>query len=146
MWYNPVMTGAQRVVRILGLPERQRQKSLVDLVRGGLPVSAFEHLASYTQLTRELLADAAAIPLRTVQRRKASKQRFQPDESDRLTRIARLYDHAETVLGSRENAATWMQAPNWVLDGTRPIALADTEVGAREVEDALGRIDDGIFA
>jgi len=139
------MNATERVVRILGLPKRRGRESLVDLVRGGLPASTFEHLAAYTQLTQEVLAAAVAIPLRTVQRRKESKQPFLLDESDRLTRIARLYEYAESILG-HDNATTWMQSANWALDDARPIELADTDVGAREVEDALGRIEDGIFA
>lgn len=57
------------------------------------------------ELTHEALAEAAAIPLRTVQRRRnSSPRRLHRDESDRLARIARLYAFAETVLRSREAA------------------------------------------
>ncbi|MBC5800220.1 MAG: DUF2384 domain-containing protein [Candidatus Eremiobacteraeota bacterium] len=39
-----------------------------------------------------------------------------------------------------------MRAPNWALDGARPVEMLNTEIAAREVEDAPGRIQDGIFA
>jgi putative toxin-antitoxin system antitoxin component (TIGR02293 family) len=68
------------------------------------------------------------------------------DESDRLQRVARIYALAEAVLGSRVTAERWMVTPNWSLDDMRPLDLLDTEVSAREVEDALGRIDEGAFA
>jgi putative toxin-antitoxin system antitoxin component (TIGR02293 family) len=120
-------------------------EGLVKAVRSGLPVSSFSAVAGYTQLTRETLARAAGIPLRTVQRRTASS-RLKRDESDRLARVARIYALAETVLGSRQAAEQWMLSPNWSLDGARPVDQIDTEVAGREVEDSLGRIDNGTFA
>jgi len=49
-------------------------------------------------------------------------------------------------LGSVENARKWMNTPNRSLDNARPFELLATETEAREVEDALGRIADGVFA
>jgi putative toxin-antitoxin system antitoxin component (TIGR02293 family) len=132
-----------RVELILGL--KPSGEGLVQAVRAGLPLSAFASVAAYTQLTRETLATVSGIPLRTVQRR-AATSRLKRDESDRLARVARIYALAETVLGSREAAERWMLSPNWALDGVRPVDQIDTEVAGREVEDALGRIDDGVFA
>ena len=64
--------------------------------------------------------------------------------ADRL--VARIYALGEAVLGSRATAERWMVTPNWALDDMRPLDLLDTEVSAREVEDALGRINEGAFA
>jgi putative toxin-antitoxin system antitoxin component (TIGR02293 family) len=128
------------IERILGL---KHEGGLIDAIGRGLPVASFRSVATYANLTRETLAKAADIPLRTVQRRTA---RLKRDESDRLARVARIYALAETVLGSREAAERWMLAPNWALDDARPLDLLETEVAAREVEDALGRIDEGIFS
>jgi putative toxin-antitoxin system antitoxin component (TIGR02293 family) len=138
-----------RVLSILGLAPKRGKAAprLADLVHEGLPVAAFDAVASYTHLTREALAKACALPLRTVQRRAASgARRFERDESDRLMRVARLYAFAENVLGSRAAAETWMRTPNRALDGARPVDELETEIAAREVEDALGRIRHGIFA
>jgi putative toxin-antitoxin system antitoxin component (TIGR02293 family) len=132
-----------RVEMILGL--EPGGEGLVQAVRAGLPLSAFAAVAGYTQLTREMLAAVAGIPLRNVQRRAATSH-LKRDESDRLARVARIYALAETVLGSRDVAERWMLSPNWALDGARPIDQIDTEVAGREVEDALGRIDEGVFA
>jgi putative toxin-antitoxin system antitoxin component (TIGR02293 family) len=136
-----------RIVSILGLGARAAKRSsrLADLVHEGLPVAAFDAVASYTHLTREALARAAAIPLRTVQRRETTARRFERGESDRLVRVARLYALAEDVLGSRDAAETWMRTPNRALDGALPLDLLETEISAREVEDTLGRIRYGVF-
>ena len=138
IWYTGYMSSAEA---ILGL--KTGAEGLVDAVRLGLPIKSFTLVAEYTALSRQQLAAAAGIPLRTVQRRPA---RLRPDESDRLARVARIYALAEAVLGSRAMAERWMVTPNWSLDDMRPLDLLDTEVSAREVEDALGRIDDGAFA
>ncbi len=138
-----------RLGSILGLTVKQVRHAtrLADLVHEGLPVSAFDAVANYTHLTRDALARVAAIPLRTVQRRAAvAGGRFARDESDRLARVARLYDFAEDVLGSRAAAEAWMRTPNRVLDGARPVDRLETEIAAREVEDLLGRIRYGVFA
>ncbi len=69
---------------ILGL--KTGAEGRVDAVRLGLPIKSFTLVAEYTALSRQQLAAAAGIPLRTVQRRPA---RLRPDESDRLARVAR---------------------------------------------------------
>lgn len=134
-------------MKILGLKAKSREESLINIVHRGLPVAAFDAVGSYTGLTREALSGATAISMRTVQRRAAGdKNRLQPDESDRLTRVARLYAFAEDVLGSREAAIAWMRAPNRALDDAIPLSYLDTEIAAREVEDLLGRIRYGVFS
>jgi putative toxin-antitoxin system antitoxin component (TIGR02293 family) len=45
-----------------------------------------------------------------------------------------------------ERAREWFKAPNRALGNTTPFEYADTEPGAREVEDVLGRIEHGVFA
>ena len=51
---------------------------------------------------------------------------------------------AVSVFGAEDKATTWLQRPNRALNGERPIQLLDTDLGARQVEDVLGRIEHGI--
>jgi putative toxin-antitoxin system antitoxin component (TIGR02293 family) len=150
LWYTEeVATVSDRIIFVLGLAANRDKGSpyLADLISAGLPVSAFDAVAAYTQLPRETLAEVCAIPTRTVQCRAAStSRRFERDESDRLMRVARLYVFAEEILGSRDAAEIWMRTPNRTLDGARPVDELKTEIAAREVEDALGRISHGVFA
>jgi putative toxin-antitoxin system antitoxin component (TIGR02293 family) len=90
--------------------------------------------------------EAAAIlhiPTRAMTRRRQARKR-DPDESDRLYRIARVAGHAVSVFGAEDRATTWLRRPNAGLNGELPIRLLDTDVGARQVEDILGRIEHGI--
>ena len=83
------------------------------------------------------------MPARTLARRRQARK-LHPDESDRLYRIARVAGHAVSVFGAEDKAATWLRRPNRALNGELPIRLLDTDVGARQVEDILGRIEHGI--
>jgi putative toxin-antitoxin system antitoxin component (TIGR02293 family) len=81
----------------------------------------------------------------TLHRRKAAG-RLDPAESDRVVRYARLMGRAIEVLESVESARQWLNAPQVGLGGAIPLEYAETEVGAREVEDLLGRIEFGVYS
>ena len=71
---------------------------------------------------------------------------LQTDESERLFRIAELYDRAIEVLGDQERAEAWLKEPKKALGMKTPLQYADTESGAREVENLLGRLEYGVFS
>jgi putative toxin-antitoxin system antitoxin component (TIGR02293 family) len=53
--------------------------------------------------------------------------------------------HAIRLLGSRDKAAHWLRTANRALDGTTPLSFLDTDIGARQVSEILGRIEHGIY-
>lgn len=61
-------------------------------------------------------------------------------------RSARIAALACEVLGDPEKAARWLRQPNRALAGRAPLSLLDTELGAREVEAVLRRIEYGVFS
>ena len=61
-------------------------------------------------------------------------------ESDRLYRLARIVALAKYHIGDGATSARWLKRPNRALGGRCPLELVDTELGARSVEDVLGRI------
>jgi putative toxin-antitoxin system antitoxin component (TIGR02293 family) len=119
---------------------------LVDSIRRGLPYRAFERLQADMGVSGRELSDMVAVSARTLARRK-SEGRLHPDESERLLRASRIYDTAVGLFEGDEAAAlTWMRTPAAALEGRKPIEFARTEVGAREVEDLIGRLEHGVFA
>ena len=50
------------------------------------------------------------------------------------------------VMESVENGRRWLNSPQVGLGGATPLEYAETEVGAREVEDLLGRIEHGVYS
>jgi len=57
-----------------------------------------------------------------------------------------LFDKAIEVLASMEAAREWMKTPKKPLADKTPLEYCDTEPGAREVEDLLGRTEHGVFS
>jgi putative toxin-antitoxin system antitoxin component (TIGR02293 family) len=90
-------------------------------------------------LTLKELADALDLSPRSLQRRRRSG-RLARFESDRLYRLARIVALAQQSLGDRQSAARWLKRSNRALGGAAPISAMDTELGARQVENVLGRI------
>ena len=125
--------------------ERAGASTLIEQVRRGLPIAELATLQSGLQVSIEQLASKLAISRATLQRRKASG-RLSPDESDKLLRFSRLLSHATEVFGDSARAREWLKQPQRGLGGAVPLEYAETEIGAREVENLLGRIDYGVYA
>ena len=117
----------------------------VAAVEKGLPTPALAALAQALGLSETDLAAHLRLPARTLSRRRASG-RLSAQESERVLRFTALFERAAEVLGGHEAAARWMQAPRSALGGATPLAYAETEPGAREVEHLLGRIEHGVFS
>ena len=90
-------------------------------------------------LTLKELADALDLSPRSLQRRRRSG-RLARFESDRLYRFARIVALAHQSLGDGKTAAKWLKRSNRALGNIAPIKAMDTELGARQVEQVLGRI------
>lgn len=124
-------------------PRRGRSEDLLVRVREGLPYSALEEVMQRFDLTRRQVSVLLQLPERTLARRKRER-RLHPDESDRLVRLARVASQAADTLGSAERAAVWLRRPNRSLGGDTPLSLLDTDLGARWVEQVLGRLEHGV--
>jgi len=129
---------------LLGL-EPADNAALVARVEEGFLYWALERLRSNVGLSREALADLVQIKPRTLDRRKGG--RLRPEESDRLLRAARVFGGTIALFeGDADAARTWLSSPQRALGGTVPLEMARTEVGAREVESLVGRLEHGVFS
>ena len=115
---------------------------LRETVKAGLPYASLEALIGKFGLAREEAAAALHLPQRTIARRK-KEQKLQADESDRLLRLARVGAQAAATLGSDEKAVQWLRRPNRALGNRAPLDLIDSDIGTRQVEEVLGRIEHG---
>ena len=131
-------------VRTLGLGTGDSVE-IVRLVRAGFPFSCLARFQKATALPWEKVARFVAIPKRTLTRRQ-SEGRLQPDESDRVWRASAIFDMAvELFEGDVEAARQWLQTPQLGLGGEIPLDFASTEVGSREVENLIMRLEHGVF-
>ena len=118
---------------------------LIRRIQKGLPFSDLKALQTQIDLPLEQLAGKLSISRSTLQRRKTNG-RLSPDESDKVIRFARLLEHATSVFGDIEKARAWLKHPQYGLGGALPLDYAETEIGAREVDNLLGRIDYGVYS
>jgi len=124
----------------------KRAGELAEMVREGLPANSVTALAEKLDLGNAALSQKLGIPQRTLSRRLSQRSRLTPAESDRTVRLARLYAQAVEMIGDEEKAARWLDTPNRALGGERPLDQVDTDLGARQVEDILGRIAYGVYS
>ncbi|MDB6070999.1 MAG: hypothetical protein JWL81_2170 [Verrucomicrobiales bacterium] len=119
--------------------------ALLKKIKAGLPVQEVEELRENLDLPMDRLSPLLGISKATWHRRQ-STGRLDTAESDRVARFARLLGRATVVMESLVHARRWLNSPQTGLGGEVPLAYADTEVGAREVEDLLGRIEYGVYS
>lgn len=115
------------------------ENDLREAIRQGFPPVVVEELMRASGLTLKELATALDLSTRSLQRRRRTG-RLARYESDRLYRLARIVALADEFLGDHETAIRWLKRPNRALGGVAPVAALDTELGARQVENILGRI------
>ena len=119
---------------------------LIESVEKGFSYTTFERIVKEYSFAVQDLATTIGISQRTLTRRKVEKKlsRF---ESDRLVSVARMLTQA-TELFENDKAKTlrWLGAPNRGLGGRTPLQMAQTETGLREVENLIGRLENGVFS
>jgi putative toxin-antitoxin system antitoxin component (TIGR02293 family) len=149
--FEAIVTAADHVLDVLGGAKVFRGRETANAaqlrvrIREGLPYSALEAVRERLGLSLPEAAHILDTPLRTLARRRRERK-LQASESDRLYRVARVFSLAVRTLGDEDNAAKWLRRPIRALNGEPPLRLLDTEVGARMVEDVLGRLEYGAIS
>src|SRR5271170_1206044 len=124
-------------VAILGQEVRSFQ-DLESSVSGGLPKVALRRTLERVYLTAGDVRQAIyrVVPEATFKRRTLLSR----EEGERTERLARIIAAAEYVLDDREDAREWLTKPHPELDGRTPLQAAESELGARRVEQVLDSI------
>lgn len=133
------------VEKFLGV-QAEDNLNLAEKVKVGFSFDALERLVEVTGLPLEQLRLAVRISARTLTRRK-KENKFSPEESDRLVSISLLIAQTfELFEGDEIAGLQWFTNPNRALGGLTPIEVAATETGTREVENLIGRLENGVFS
>lgn len=112
---------------------------LVDRLNAGVNAGVFASLAETLGLTAAALAESLGLSARTLRNR----ARLTADETERAFRAYRVFTRAQAVLGSEEGARQWLRTPQRALGERTPLSLLVRDVGAHEVVNLLGAIEDG---
>jgi putative toxin-antitoxin system antitoxin component (TIGR02293 family) len=120
--------------------------TLSEETHAGFPYRALTRFQHAALLSMRELADLLLVPSRTLARRR-EQGRLRSDESDRLLRAARVFAKALALFeGDSAAAKQWLTTPKVALRGRAPFDLAKTDVGAREVETLVDRLEHGVFS
>jgi putative toxin-antitoxin system antitoxin component (TIGR02293 family) len=130
----------------LGLAEDRVE--LVRQVQQGFPVAIVEKLAGELQLSQQALLKIVRIAPATLgRRRKSLSGRLSAEESDRVYRVAEAYrDSLQLFEWDADAARRWLLEPAKALGGVSPFQHLDTEAGAGQVRDLIGRLEHGVYS
>lgn len=120
-------------------------EQLITRIHQGFRFSELDALRERLGLSAREMSHLINVPERTLARRRQSG-RLSPLESERVLRFERLFALVAEMLRGEEGVQRWLKSPKSALGGKTPLEYADTEVGAREVENLIGRIRHGVFA
>lgn len=142
------LTEARNVAEILGVRPRAAQSftslDFAKLVVKGFPVAAIDRVCGLVAPDDKTLRNRIVSRATLTRRQKTAERRLSAEESDKLARLAHLWAVALEVWGSEPEARRFLGEPHPLLGRRAPRDVAvETEVGARAVEDLLGRLKHG---
>ena len=114
-------------------------------IERGLPLKTLEEFSAYSGIAVKDLLEVV-IPARTLKHRRQKQEPFSLDESDRLARVARMYELAVKVYGDRDDGRKWLCGKKSRFDDKSALVMLQSEAGERAVEEFLYQIDEGVFA
>jgi len=136
--------GSNPYLTLLGLPQLDTVK-LLQRVEQGFSFSILVRFQRNVALPMKEIAEWVRITQTTLNRRRETG-RLLPDESDRVLRASRVFGKAlELFEGDMDAARRWLASPHPALGGGIPMSVAKTDLGAREVEDLISRLEHGVF-
>ena len=115
----------------------------IDAVKQGLPIKHLHEFLENTQLPQEAVVKVLKLTSQEVEK----KQRLSPEESERLWRLAAIYENSLALFeGNAQRASEWLRTPQAAIGQVSPLEHVDTEPGAAEVQDLIGRIEYGVVS
>lgn len=148
---NPFANLVQSVLQILGMggnaahPPIQNNADFIDIIREGVPRKSIDHLMENTGLTVSEISTIIRTSDRTL-RRYTARHKLNPEQSERLIELAKLYSRGKEVFGNMESFKHWIGSKVMALGNKKPIEFLDTSLGIALLMNELGRIEHGIFA
>jgi len=125
-------------------------KSTLDLhhsIVSGLPVGCVIYFKKHTGLSNINMSKALGVSEKTFIRWQDDPEKLLDLVfSDRLVRTAKVMGLAEEVLEDARNARAWLSKSQSALGNEIPQELLRTDIGAKQVEDVLLRMEHGYLA
>lgn len=149
---NPFLSLVRSIFLLLGIPNEptahppiKNNADFIDIIRDGIPRKSIDHLMENTGLSVAEISNIIRTSDRTL-RRYSPKQKLNPEQTERIIELAKLYSRGEEVFGQMEKFKSWMNSPVMALGNKKPKEFLDTSIGIELLMNELGRIEHGIFA
>lgn len=142
------MDSAKQLGLFLGLKrDKVSPFDIIDLARKGVKASLVKKLLQEVHLNQDEFATFLGFKKRTLSRRfENANELLNPEETEKVIRFARVFVETLDVFQDEEKAALWLKRTNKALNNNMPISLLDSEFGAEQVLEVLGRIRDGVYS
>lgn len=114
-------------------------------IREGVPKKALDNMIAITGISIAEMSTLIRTSDRTL-RRYSPKQKLDPEQSERVIELAKVYSRGEEVFGTMSAFKEWMNSTVLALGNKKPKEFLDTSMGIEMLMDELGRIEHGIFA
>jgi putative toxin-antitoxin system antitoxin component (TIGR02293 family) len=119
--------------------------SIIATLREGLPYARLTKFTKRSGLSLNTISHVMHTPRRTLLRRKA-QGRLNTVESERLFRLSVVFERAVRLFdGDTAGARRWLSRRAKALGGLTPLEMAETDIGAHEVENLIGRLEHGVI-
>lgn len=121
---------------------------LIVSVEEGVPGSVVKDLPDAMRATRTVIADLLDISEKSIQRliKSGLHKSVSRQIGERSIRLLQIRQKAIDVFESEDRALGWLNEPNAAFSGQTPLVHARTELGCRQIETVLDRIDHGVFS
>ena len=117
----------------------------LNAIRRGVDYDLYARLMETSKLSLEEMARLLHVNSRTL-RRLEDSQKLNPEMSERIIELVRLYQIGLHVFGDLSYFNQWLNAPILALGRETPKSFLDTSFGIDIVRDVLGRIENGVYS
>jgi len=146
---SPFSQFVQRALSLLGISEAlyqiQNNADFIPMINKGIPKKSLDTLMDNTGITIPEISGIIRTSDRTL-RRYTAAQKLNPEQSERVIELAKLYSRGEEVFGNMDAFKQWMNSSVMALGNKKPKTFLDTSMGIDLLMNELGRIEHGIFA
>lgn len=140
--YTPGSSTPTDLLARLGIPKRGAE--LHHRLHQGFEYKFSIDLLKHLQITQKEFYAILNFAPATIKRRKGG--RFTTEESDRLYRLAEIFNAAIDLFeGHEEKARKWLNHPVKGLGDKRPVDMAITTAETEAAIDLVGRLEHGVF-
>ncbi len=149
--YDCIDGGLARPMELLGIsPSLKMNKAATEydyitVIREGIYKKSMDRLMKIAGLTSAEMAGLVHTSDRTL-RRYQDRHKLNPDQSERLIELARLYARGEEVFEDMGLFREWMDTPSVALGHQSPKSFLDTSIGIDMLLKQLLSIEHGTYS